>query len=567
MATVRAAFLRPLVPSAALAVLLSACEGLIGPPGHAPCTDCTPVDPPANTCGGQPCEIARTSRVPRLTHVQWENSVRDLLQLDRVSGLSASFITDPAGGLFDNNTTVLDVTPALWSDYQRAAETLAERISTDATALARLMPADAPADPTARAHAWITHFGRRVFRRPLTESEVGQFAAVYAAGAGAATAAGSDPFVLGVQYVLEAFLQSPHFVYRVEASAGGNQTGVALNGYERATRLSYALWNTTPDDTLLDAAASGALDTPAGVRAQAERLLADPRATATVEWFHHQLLDLDHYLDLYKNPARYPGFSSDLGPLLQRETQLFVDEVIFRRNGALADLLTAPFTFVNQRTAPFYGLGGSYGDAFERVDLDATQRAGLLTQLGFLSAQATAEQGDPIHRGVFINRRLLCTQLPPPPMNVPPLPPASGRTHRETVAAHTGPGTCGASCHGTLINPVGFAFEHFDAVGQWRDTDNGVPVNALDEFFFDGRARRYDGAVEFSRAAAESTMAHECYVQHWLRFAYGRPPVAQDRPLIADLGGRMREGHLSIRGMILELTQARPFLMRIGVAE
>ena len=171
--------------------------------------------------------------------------------------------------------------------------------------------------------------------------------------------------------------------------------------------------------------------------------------------------------------------------MMATETMMFIEEVVFKQNGDLATLLTAPYTFVNAALAPFYGVAGQFGDEFVKVDLDPSQRAGVLTQIGFLASNAGAFENDPIHRGVFMNLQLLCTGLPPPPNMVPPLPPpVDGESLRERITRHTGKGTCGEGCHGTLINPLGFAFENYDPLGRWQTMDAGKPVNAADEFYF-----------------------------------------------------------------------------------
>lgn len=506
-----------------------------------------------------------TTRFPRLSHVQWENTVRDLLDLDNHTGLSSLFIGDPTSGKFDNDTDKLKVTPPLWSDYQRAAEAVAELVVNDANVFAAIVPNDLPQDPNdpgVAARAWIQLFGARVYRRPLTAAEVD--AHWYLFEQGVDLYEDLDFFRAGVHLSMQVFLQSPYFVYRVEASEEVGDDGlIHLNGYELATKLSYMLWNSMPDQALFAAAAAGELDSAGGVLNEAARMLNDPRAHAMVRDFHAQLLDYDHYLDLFKNPDFYPLFDPVVtGAAMQRETEMFVDAVIFDDQGGVADLLTAPFSFVNEHTAAAYGLGDGFGPEFERVALDPTQRSGILTQLGFLTANAYAVDPDSIHRGVSIARNLLCASLPPPPDNVPPVPPAMGNTNRERVDAHTGKGTCGEGCHSTIINPVGFAFENYDAIGAWRELDNGFTVDASGTFYFDGAPQSYANAVEFGQHAAASQQAHACYVGNLLVYAYARDVAASEQAIVAELGERSRGGSLSIQALLLELSQTQTFLTR-----
>ncbi|HLT35393.1 MAG TPA: DUF1592 domain-containing protein, partial [Enhygromyxa sp.] len=483
-----------------------------------------------------------TTRFPRLSHLQWENTVRDLFYLGDHTGFSSLFIGDPTGGgKFDNDSAKLDVTSVLWGDYQRAAEQVADLVVNDSDLLANIVPADLPqdeSDPSVQARAWIEWFGARAYRRPLTGAEVD--AHWYLFEQGVDLYDDLEFFPAGVHLSIQVFLQSPYFLYRVERSEEVGDDGlIHLDGYEIASKLSYMLWNSMPDELLFDAAATGELDTAAGVLVEAARMIDDPRAHDMVRDFHAQLLDYDHYHDLFKDPEFFPLFDPQvMGPAMQRETEMFVDAVVFEDQGGLAELLTAPFSFVNQDTAYIYGLGDGFGPDFERIDLDPTQRSGILTQMGFLAANAYAVDPDSIHRGVSVVRNLLCAPLPPPPDNVPPLPPTMGNTNRERVDAHTGAGTCGEGCHSTIINPVGFAFENYDAIGQWRDLDNGFEVDASGSFPFDGQLRDYDNAVEFGQVAASARSVHACYVGHLLEYAYAREVKAVEQPTVDELAGR-----------------------------
>ncbi|XXY50755.1 DUF1592 domain-containing protein [Sorangium sp. So ce269] len=536
----------------AASLLLAGCTGSLGAPDE----DDGPLPG-----GAAVAQVAERSMFPRLSHAQWENTVRDLLRLDDRPGLSASFTTDPLGGVFDNNEAALLVTPGLWGDYQRAAEELAAMVTADADKLDRLVPADLPAEPEARAQAFVERFGERAFRRPLTAEERGQYLALFRRGKELFD--GEDPFVAGVRATLEAFLQSPHLVYRVELGAGPAKGGlIPLSGYEIATKLAYLFWNTMPSDELLAAAKAGELSTSEAVRAHAERMLEDPRAREVVGAFHRQLHDHEQYHDLNKDQALYPEFVPEMGDDMQREAELFVEHIVFEKEGGLTDLLTSRTAFVNDHLAAVYGVDGEFSDAFEQVELDEAERSGLLTRLGFLAAKATARQPDSIHRGVFVNLRILCAALPPPPDNATGLPPGEKATNRERVEAHTGKGTCGAACHGTMINPAGFAFEHYDAIGKYRTTDNGVPVNAADTYYLGGQPRSYADAIEFSRVLAESSEAHACYARRWVEFAQGREVGAKDRELIDKLG-EASHGGASTKELILQIVSSASFLARV----
>lgn len=539
-----------LLAGAALALSAALGAGCIGRIGD-PSETCA-------TCGAQEAPV-ETSRFPRLSHLQWENTVQDLLHLPAPPGLSASFTGDTLGGIFDNNEAALLVTPGLWADYQLAAEELSAEVTSDAAKLAKLLPESAPTDPAARAKAFIEHTGRRAYRRPLTAAEVSTFIALFAKGKDVVD--GPDDFARGARLVLQALLQSPHFVYRIETSTKPGKDGlIPLSGYEIATKLSYMLWNTMPDDALFAAAASGALDTAEGVMSEAKRLLDDDRARATVAAFHRQLYQYDHYDDLHKDPTKFPSFSPALGADMKREAEMFIDHVVFEQEGGIREILTSTTSFVNDGLAAIYGLQGSFTTDFVKVDLDPKERSGFLTRAGFLASNATKLEQHSIHRGVFINRRILCAVLPDPPNNIPPLPPpTASQTNRDRVDGHTGKGTCGAGCHGTLINPAGFAFEHYDAIGQYQTEEKGLPINSADTYPLAGGSITYQDAIEFDGRIAESDQVHECYARSWLEYGYGRAHGDGDLETIKELGKASRKG---TKALILALTQTSAFRTR-----
>ena len=235
-----------------------ACSGTLGDPYD----QGGETDPSKDPNG---LEDAPRLRFPRLSHAQWERTIQDLFHLDAPTGLSSSFTQDPLGGkAFDNNESSLQVTPGLWADYQRAAEEIATLVTSDQTLLSRILPADLPSDPAAKKTAFLKSFGQRAFRRPLTAAEVTRFSALF--DAAPPLDPGADTFVAGVRLAIEAFLQSPSFVYRPEIGGTPRADGkIPLSGFEVASRLSYALWNTMPDDALFASAQTGKLDTPAGV--------------------------------------------------------------------------------------------------------------------------------------------------------------------------------------------------------------------------------------------------------------------------------------------------------------
>ena len=519
-----------------------------------------PAAPPASQgCGPEgslPVGGAR-ARVARLSHREWSNAVRDLVGGTLPTNLLA-LTTDPVYGRFDNDGALLQVHETLRLDYQRSAETVAEAATKTVEAAARFLPSGLPAEPPLRARAFVERFGLRAYRRPLRPAELARYLALFAEGP--AFYVGKDPFLDGVRATLEAFLQSPHFLYRLELAEGTDRR-IVLGSYEVAAKLSFALTHTLPDAALLDVAARGELARREVVRAQAERLLATAAGQEMVGDLHSQLLKLRTYDSLEQKDARlFPEYTATTGQDMRAETERFVREVV-QSDGGLRQLLVSRFTFANRRLAPIYKLPGTYGDTLTRVELDPLQRTGILTHAGFLARNADATEISSIHRGVSVHYDLLCTKLPPPAPGAT-LKGAVGRTNRQRIESITGPGTCGAACHASLINPIGFAFEGYDALGRHRTLDNGVPIDASGTYSFGGAPRSFRGAVELSDLIAESPEAHECYAGSFFEYLLGRLPGDADGALIRQLGERSRTGCGGARGLVLALVTSDEFLTR-----
>jgi hypothetical protein len=258
----------------------------------------------------------------------------------------------------------------------------------------------------------------------------------------------------------------------------------------------------------------------------------------------------------------FPAAPAKLGTLAAAETDAFVRDVA-SSGGGFKELFTSPKSFVNKELAAVYGLSGSFTSAFSPTTLDATKRKGILTQIGFLASNATSTTPDPIHRGVFVARRILCEHISSPPDAATPLPPPAGRTNRKTVEDHTQQaGTLCIDCHGPIINPLGFPFENYDAIGAYRTMDTGELVNAATDPLVDGQRIHVSDALGLADAIAGSKAAHECYAQHWLEFAYGRPAVAVDDALVHRLGAASMSGNLAMKDLVVGLVKTESFLTR-----
>jgi hypothetical protein len=532
------------------------CQGVITDPGIAPGGG-GGGGGGGGTGGGGADELpSPASRVPRLTHQQWENTVQDLFELPMPPGEADGFRPDPnvQGFIFDNNGSAMEVDQSLWSSYQRAASTVAEMVTSDPGTLDYIAP---PAgDDATRARNFITDFGMRAYRRPLTDAEVDELVAVY--DVGTTRFSGATAFEGGARLVIEAVLQSPFFLYRVELSTEPSGSVIPLNDYEIASRLSYALWNTMPDGELLDAAGRGELSTEDQIRDHAVRMLSDPRAEDVVSTFHQQLLSVYRFAGI--SPSSMFGADAQLPEYAEEEGDLFVRNV-FASDGGYSDLLTSNDTFVNEELARIYGLEGSYPpDMFVPATLDETERRGIFTQVGFLASNATSVLPDPIHRGVFLAERISCIHIGAPPAMIPELPAPEGETNRQNIESHTQVPGC-ASCHETIINPYGFPFEMYDAVGALQDMDNGQPVDTVSSPLIDGANEEVADAIALVDRMAESPTVHECYTKHWVEYTFGRPETLADEALVQRLGELSLEG-ASIEEVIVALVTSRAFLNR-----
>ncbi|HEY0705948.1 MAG TPA: DUF1592 domain-containing protein [Polyangia bacterium] len=496
----------------------------------------------------------------RLSHAQWDNTVRDLFRMSQAPGLSKMFVNEGLRSHFDNQSAEFEVTKELWADYNRAANSLATKIVRDPAALATVLPAGA-GDPETRAKTFIKGFGERAYRRPLTDVESTQYLELYRKGN--ELIGSGDNHLDGIELVVAAFLQAPDFLYRVEVGTGVKNGRIALTDYEVASRLSYGLLNTMPDDQLFAAAAAKKLTTKEGVLEQARRLIESPTAQKIIRDINIQTMrDVDP-TELVRDVKLHPLFKAGMGLDMRRETETFLDDIIFKQKKGVHELLTATHTFVNAKTAPVYGVQAS-GDAMTRVELNPAQRAGLYTQLGFLSTTATENNPRPVKRAVTLSLNLLCVEVPPPPPEVedPKAPTLANRTNRQAFEAATEePGTICVSCHKELINPLGFAFENYDSLGVYRTQDKGLPIDASATYKFAEGPKSYKNALELMKTIAEGKQAHDCYAEHMFQYVYGRAAKDAEHGLTRELGRRSRLKK-PIKDLVLDLVATDAFLTR-----
>ena len=510
---------------------------------------------------GAPASVA-ASPLRRLTRFEYNATVRDLL--GDTTHPADAFPSEEIRSGFDNNAAALGVSPVQTEAYMNAAEGLAKNAMLSPSTL---LPCDATklADASAEdacATQFITTFGKRAYRRPVADEDMTRLMAVFHAGRSAAD------FTTGIRYVIEAILQSPQFLYRVELAlpaASPTDTLAPLDGYEMATRLSYLLWSTMPDDTLLAAADADALRAPEDIKAQVTRMLADPRAHDAVGHFNGQWLQLDKMTTINKAATAFPAFSASLIPSMQEEARQFIDHVVWGDGGAgdLHELFTASYTYVNAPLATYYGVAGTGATDtdYVRVELDPSHRAGVLTLGGVLSMLAHADQTSPVHRGKFVREQILCGMMPPPPPNVPKLPPVDQTlTTRERLIQHSADPVCN-SCH-RLMDPIGFGFEKFDGAGLYRELENGKPIDDSGTIADSDVAGDFVGPAQLGEKLSQSAFAQKCVVTSWFHYAYARLEAPEDQCTIKTLQKRFADGGYKFQDLLVALTETDAFRYR-----
>jgi hypothetical protein len=493
--------------------------------------------------------------VRRLTHIEYDNTVQDLL--GDTTGPAKGFTADVAQDGFTNNAIALSVSPALAEQYLAAAQKLSK---TATGKLQSLLGCDAAgAAEQACVQQFIRDFGKRAWRRPLTTEEQARLYGVFSKAR-----ADNNQLDVAVQMVLQVLLVAPQFTYLLEPAAQTAGSVAPLDSWQVASRLSYFLLGSIPDAALFAEAEKGALLSAEQVGTQARRLLQLPLARERIGLFFEEWMQLRNVDRMQKDPTMFPSYTPELGPVLQKQVQLFAMRVILDEHGTPADLLTAPYAFMTPELAPLYGVAPTAPGAYTLVNLDPTKRAGLLTHAGILASLAKANQTDPVHRGKFVRERLLCQTVPPPPVNANITPPEvkAGSTTRDRFAQHRADPACGG-CH-TLMDPIGLGFEHYDALGQWRDRDQGLPIDATGDVTNSDVSGPFDGAIELTQRLAQSQAVKDCLVQTWFRFAHGRSVTPADEGNLAVLRAVFANNAFKISELMVAVTQTQAFRYQLA---
>lgn len=499
------------------------------------------------------CAVPRPGRAParRLSNAEYANTLGDLLgDAELVADAMRDFPNEPESLGFRNGADTLTVNSLMAGRYLKAAERVAETLR---------VPCETQGDAFGElrcAEDFIRDFGLRVYRRPLAADEVERYLDLYR------RARERDGFRASMPWVAVALLQSPYFLYRV--TLPGIRGTERVTGFEMASRLSYLLWQSAPDDALLIAASRGELSDRAQVLRQAERMLADAKAARVYEFFE-QWLDFDDLSGLDRDPELYPALSPRLAELMRVESRAFVSDLLSRAESNLGDLLTREETFVNRELAEHYALTPVAGDMFRSVP--APGRFGVLTQ-GMLAVRDAPTRTSIVRRGLAIRTKLLCDTVPAPPDEVDFTLSGIGAdlSQQQRLEQHRSIPACNG-CH-ELMDPLGVVFEGFDAVGRQRERD---------EYGGEARTRTivsgtrdldgpYDDLKEFAAKMAESSQVRECYMLQHFRFFYGRDATADDLCSQAQLLKQFRDHDFGLVALLRGLTQTDAFLYKPGAS-
>jgi hypothetical protein len=522
--------------------------------------------------------------VRRLNRAEYNNTIRDLIGLDLRP--ADDFPADDTGHGFDNIADVLSLPPVLFEKYLVAAERVVDAAFSHPAARRRLLnlqPSTAvplwyrkvtlperehvrerlvlskadlpPPDPVEeerqRAYPILMAFADRAFRRPATHDEVNRLLRFVED----ALRNGEGP-EHGIRVAFQAILCSPQFLFRIESA----DTPGRVNDFELATRLSYFLWSSTPDEELFGHAACGTLRRENNLAGQVRRMLRDPKSRALSENFAGQWLQTRGLREFTPDPSRFPDFDESLRSAMMRETELFFDAVS-REDRSILEFLEADFTFVNDRLARHYGIDGVQGTEFRRVSLAGTPRRGVLTHASVLAVTSNPTRTSPVKRGRWLLDNVLGAPPPAPPPGVEQLKEAheaGGATLRQRMERHRSDPTC-AACHAGM-DPLGFGLESFDSVGAWRTHDGGLPVDASG-VLPDGRA--FDGPTGLRAVLRERRGAFaRCLTEKLLTYALGRGLDRGDRRAVGDVARKLADNDYRFSALVLALAHSDPFQTR-----
>lgn len=495
--------------------------------------------------------------IRRLNRVEYNNTIRDLVGIDFHA--ADDFPSDDVGYGFDNIGDVLSMAPILMEKYLDAAERIVAKAFETPEVRKRIIGRQ-PTDQTKLdcARKIIERFAFHAYRRPVKSEEVDRLV-----GLVTQAEAQGDSFDKGIQLALQAILVSPHFLFRIELDPQPRDEKAihVINDFELASRLSYFLWCSLPDDDLFDLARQNKLHEDEKLEAQVRRMLKDPKAHALVENFAGQWLELRSLKTMTPDSSLFPTFDESLRSAMLKESELFFEAVV-KEDRNILDFIDADFTFLNERLAGHYGISGVKGDQFQRVNLTGDQRGGILTQASILTVTSNPTRTSPVKRGKWILENILGTPPPPPPPDVPVL--KEGKeltgTLRQRMEQHRANPSC-ATCH-QRMDPLGFGFENFDAIGAWRTLDG---KSAIDPAGVLPDGKSFKGPKELKAILrGKEEEFRRCLTEKLLTYALGRGLEFYDKISIEEISRKLAQQNNQFSALVIEIVKSDPFQKRRG---
>jgi len=416
-------------------------------------------------------------------------------------------------------------------------------------------------DDVACARKILSTLARRAYRRPVNENDVEDLLSFYQRGRN-----DGKTFDAGIEAGIQLILSSPQFLFRFEPEpAKSNEPIYRISDVELASRLSFFLWSSVPDDQLISIAGQGKLHDPAVLDAQVRRMLADPKADALVHNFGGQFFFLRNLNNISPNIETFPDFDDNLRQSMRKETELFLSSII-REDRSTMDLLNADYTFVNERMAKHYGIPNVYGNDFRRVTITDPNRRGILGQASLLTVTSLATRTSPVERGKWILTNILNVPPPPPPPNVPALKDnGDGKvlSVRERMEAHRANSVC-ATCH-KVMDPIGFSLENFDAIGQWRNTDDGAKIDPSGTLF---NGTKVSGPQDLrAMLTSNPEVFMGVFTQRLMTYALGRGVEYQDMPIVRSIMHDAAKNDYHFSSLVLGIVNSAPFEMKMRKTE
>jgi mono/diheme cytochrome c family protein len=494
--------------------------------------------------------------IRRLNRAEYNNTIRDLLGIHFQP--ANDFPQDDVGYGFDNIGDVLSLPPLLMEKYLAAAEKIVEKALADPEARKRIFIETTQNEESARRI--LERFAGRAYRRPLRGDEVNRLVRFVEMAE-----KDGESFETGIGLALQAVLVSPHFLFRVEMDRRPDDPATirTINDYELASRLSYFLWNSMPDDELFELARKRSLHEPETLEKQARRMLKDRRSRALVDNFAGQWLQLRNLKEFKPDPDLFPSFDEKLRSAMLKETELFFENVV-REDRSILDFIDSDYTFVNERLAKHYGLSGVKGEAFRRVSLTGTPRGGILTQAAVLSVTSNPTRTSPVKRGKWILENILGTPPPPPPPGVEELKDdkeavLSGSL-RQRMEQHRANPNC-ATCHHRM-DPLGFGFENFDAIGAWRSHEGKFAIDPTGTLP-NGQSFAGPAPLRAILKTRQEAFAR-CLAEKLLTYALGRGVERYGRCTLDDIVKNAGKDQYKFSRLVIDIVKSDPFQKRRG---